>query len=402
MSLGVHVLVADLVARMPFEAVRQVADTVGVWVPGKRAMLGIVDLLGPEAMKAMHNPTPPKPEEEGTHVVIEQDDGGIPHVHPEELKKRRRPNKRKTRNGKETRLEGRRRRRGGRVSRRRRQKGDKSKNCRMATVYAVYTLKVHKDNTVEGPLHRQVFAATRGKVGLRRSVLRAAKARGWGDKPSIYLADGAACHWTAWKKHFHQGTPCVDWYHVSEYLWKAADAVYRHTQPAPKGKRPRKAYNKAKESILSKKSKWVRARQDELLAGKVDEVLGQVQALEEQVGRTGPGTRTRREAIKSATTYLENHRPYLTYSKIGHLVMGTGVIEGTIKQLGARLKGPGMRWSVERAERVLAMRCLQLSGAWKDFAAGLQEAHEAITSLHVPAISPKEVVTAHKAVRKAA
>ena len=45
------------------------------------------------------------------------------------------------------------------MDRERRRKGDKSKNCRMATVYVVYTLKVHPDGTVEGPLNRQVFAA---------------------------------------------------------------------------------------------------------------------------------------------------------------------------------------------------------------------------------------------------
>jgi len=366
-------------------------------------MLGIVDVVGPEAMKAMHSPAKPATTEEGNYVIIEQDDGGIPHVQPGELKKRRRPNKRKTRRrGKETRREMRHRRYGARKERRRRKKGDKSKNCRMATVYAVYTLKVDEDGTVEGPIHRQVFAATRDKEKLRQSVLRAAKARGWGNKKSIYLADGAACHWKAWKKTFHQGTPCVDWYHVSEYLWRAADAVYRQTKPAPKGKRPRKAYNKETARILGEKSKWVRARQDELLTGKVDDVLQHVTALHEKVGSTGPGTRSRRQAIKSALTYLDNHREYLTYSEVGHVVMGTGVIEGTIKQLGARLKGPGMRWSVERAERVLAMRCLQLSGAWKSFATRLQRAHEGVTSLRVPPISPKEVVTAHKAARKAA
>ncbi|MFT6820612.1 MAG: hypothetical protein ACJATT_004440 [Myxococcota bacterium] len=88
----------------------------------------------------------------------------------------------------------------------------------MATVYVLYTLKVDSDGAVEGPLNRQVFAATRDKAMLRRRVLRAAKARGWGVKPPIYLADGASCHWKAWKETFHQATPCVDWFHVSEYL----------------------------------------------------------------------------------------------------------------------------------------------------------------------------------------
>ncbi|MFT6147097.1 MAG: hypothetical protein ACJAZO_000128 [Myxococcota bacterium] len=178
--------------------------------------------------------------------------------------------------------------------------------------------------------------------------------------------------------------------------------MFRLTKPAPTGTRARKAYNKEKRRLQEDKSRWVRSRQDELLSGKVDDVLREIRALHQRVGRTGPGTRSRRKAFSDATTYLENHRKYLTYSEIGDIVMGTGIVEGTIKQLGARLKGPGMRWSVERAERVLALRCLQLSNAWAPFEAGVLAGHEALTSLHIPAITPTEQVTTYKAARKAA
>ncbi|MFT5460898.1 MAG: hypothetical protein ACI9K2_007418 [Myxococcota bacterium] len=77
-------------------------------------------------------------------------------------------------------------------------------------------------------------------------------------------------------------------------------------------------------------------------------------------------------------------------------------MESTIKQLGARMKGAGMRWSVERGQNVLALRCLLLSdGGWDRFAVRVCEAREATTSLHVGAISPTRIVTAHNAMRKA-
>lgn len=405
MCLGVHLLVAELMARMPSAAAGEVAKAVGLWVPGPRARLGIVDILGQEAIAAMQSPVAPNAEDEGTHVVIEQDDGGIPHVRPDELEKRRKPNRRPTRaRGRRSPLEKRRERRGLRVDRNRRAIGDKSKNCRMATIYVVYTLRVHTDGTVEGPLNRQVFGRTRDKAALQKTVLDAARARGWGTKPSIYLADGAASHWKAWRQVFCEGTPCIDWYHVSEYLWAAADAVHGAAPPAPKGKRARELYKREKFRLAKERSTWVRARQDELLDGKVDAVLEAVRALEARIGRTGPGTRSRREKIGSTLTYLNNHRDFLTYATVGAIVMGTGVVEGTIKQLGVRMKGAGMRWSVERAERVLALRCLQLSTreAWTGFVAGVEKAHEAITSLHVLAISPTEALTPYKAVKKAA
>jgi hypothetical protein len=387
--------------------VSEVADVVGMWVPGRRAMLGIVDRWGPEAIRAMRQPSPPEPEEasEGTYyVVIEQDDGGIPHVRPEELAKRRQPNERRSRRGGRVRQEERRRRRGRRVNRCRRQKGDKSRNCRMATVYVVYTLLVHEDGTVEGPLHRQVFAATRDKARLQKQVLRAARARGWGTKPSIYLADGATTHWKAWKQVFHEGVPCVDWFHVAEYLWTAADAVFRVSGRQPKGKRAKKAFARKKAKVYADKAQWVRARQDELLNGDVEEALDALRQLTDEVGASGPGTHARRKAIRDAITYFDNHKRYMPYATLGHIVMGTGVVEATIKQLGARMKGAGMRWTVERAERVVALRCLQLSSgdAWARFVKRMVQAHQSVTSLHVPAISPTVQLTAHTAARKAA
>jgi len=32
-----------------------------------------------------------------------------------------------------------------------------------------------------------------------------------------------------------------------------------------------------------------------------------------------------------------------------------------------RLDGPGMRWGLERAERVLHLRCILVSDLWDDF-----------------------------------
>ena len=403
MSLGVHLRVAALAARLPFNAVREVAKTVGLWVPGRRAMYGIIDALGDHASAAMRAPPTPAPETEGTHIVIEQDDGGIPHVTRGELEKRRKPNRRSAR-GPQTRRARRRERRGRRHERRRRRTGDKSKNCRMATTYVVYSLMVHPDGSVEGPLNRQVFSSTGDKEALRKAVLDAAKARGWGSKPSVYLADGATTHWKAWKKHFHQGTPCLDWYHVAEYLWQAAEAVFRVSRPPPAGKRARSNHRTEVRAAAADRNRWVRARQDELLAGDITAVERHIQALYKRIGRSGPGTRTRRKKVQAAATYIENHREFLTYAKIGDVVMGTGVVESTIKQIGMRLKGPGMRWSTERAEHVLALRCLQLSDgdAWERFERRVQEAHEATTNLHVPSVSPTKVVTPHIAVPKAA
>ena len=50
------------------------------------------------------------------------------------------------------------------------------------------------------------------------------------------------------------------------------------------------------------------------------------------------------------------------------LFIGSGVIEAGCKSLiGSRLKQSGMFWTVEGANRIIALRCCRLSGRFEDF-----------------------------------
>ena len=50
------------------------------------------------------------------------------------------------------------------------------------------------------------------------------------------------------------------------------------------------------------------------------------------------------------------------------LFIGSGVIEAGCKVLiGARLKQSGMIWTVDGANRIIALRCCRLSGKFEDF-----------------------------------
>ena len=50
------------------------------------------------------------------------------------------------------------------------------------------------------------------------------------------------------------------------------------------------------------------------------------------------------------------------------LDIGSGVVEGAVRHLvGVRLDGPGMRWSRDRMEAVLYLRCVLINGQWDDF-----------------------------------
>ncbi len=49
------------------------------------------------------------------------------------------------------------------------------------------------------------------------------------------------------------------------------------------------------------------------------------------------------------------------------------VRRGPGKLVGARLDGPGMRWSRDRSEAILHVRCVLINGMWDGFAAYLAQ-----------------------------
>jgi len=99
----------------------------------------------------------PAPEDDGEVLIIQIDSKAIPTAKDEELAKRRGKRKPNPHTGSQ--------RHRGRAARKcrgkknRRKKGDKSKNGKMATVVVMYTLKLHGDCTLEGPVNKKVYAS---------------------------------------------------------------------------------------------------------------------------------------------------------------------------------------------------------------------------------------------------
>ncbi len=383
MSLGVHLGVCSLVARMPFQACHEVMTEFGGYVPSTRAMHGIVDQLGPVAAVFMEELA--APEDDGEVLVVEVDHKGAPHMGPEEHRRRRKKHVKRPRGASKR---ERRRVRRLRKDNVRKKTGDKSKNARMAAIGVVYTLRRLPDGSVEGPINRRVFGTFHRTCRLFETLLHELKKRGYGHKETLFLADGETQLWNLWKEFFPLARPCLDWFHLSEYLWKAGGAIHRSKTKA--GKKELK--------------NWVQDRKTELRNGKIDQVLTAVKALHVKIGKSGPGTKSRREKVNRALTYIDNHREFMPYQELVEqgLVIGTGNIEGAAKYIGSRLDGSGMRWSKERAEHVLALRCVMASGEWEGFATAAARRHEACEDPWVPRVTPNRVMSPHKAVRKAA
>ena len=102
-------------------------------------------------------------------------------------------------------------------------------------------------------------------------------------------------------------------------------------------------------------------RQTELMRRDVDEVLRRLTSAKERIGESGKGYKKRRKKRKMAIRYVTNHwEMVLAYGDLNKrgLTYGTGGVEGTHKLIATRLDGCGMRWSKERAEHMLALRCV--------------------------------------------
>ena len=157
-------------------------------------------------------------------------------------------------------------------------------------------------------------------------------------KTVVILSDGAK-----WIKGFRE-TYCsdlnvvhiLDYTHVKENIFKFANAVIR-------GK--------------NQKHVWAEKLKELVKAGKIEEALKMAEPYKE----------CRKPGIPNIYTYLENNRDcidYPRYVEAGYFI-GSGLIESANKSvMQERLKLPGMRWDVDAAQRVLALKCKYDSGLW--------------------------------------
>jgi len=139
---------------------------------------------------------------------------------------------------------------------------------------------------------------------------------------------------------FPLATRIVDFWHVTEYLWKVANAFYEE------GSGKAKAWAHEKIRFLRQ---------------------GQVQRIEVSLAHMKPGTKMQREVLNATRIYFQNHghkMDYPRYEAMG-LHIGSGIAEAACKLvIQTRFKRCGMRWSRNGAERLLKLRQTYLNNQW--------------------------------------
>ena len=171
-------------------------------------------------------------------------------------------------------------------------------------------------------------------------VVREAARRGFdAAERRVVLGDGAAWIWNIADEHFPGAVQIVDVFHAAEHLFDIARAVYGDDGDLARA--------------------WAGQRRDELLAGDFDDLLRAVGA---HAGRC--------EEARKGRGYFAGNRARMDYPgfRARGLCIGSGVVEGACRNVVCgRLKRGGMRWTVDGANAILALRSCIVSDRFDDF-----------------------------------
>ena len=162
---------------------------------------------------------------------------------------------------------------------------------------------------------------------------------------TVVIGDGAHWIWQMAQEQFPGAIEILDFFHLSEYVWKVAKVAY------PKNEQKQKKWVEIQQQLL-KKSQWrVVIKNAHNLTRKKQDLI---------------------KAIISLERYLTNNQSridYQSYLKAG-LMIGSGVVESSNRRVVTqRLKQAGMHWSNKGAEGVMALRAAYLSNSnrWLNF-----------------------------------
>jgi hypothetical protein len=348
--------VARLATRMSFQAARLTCQAVLNWAPATETIEQVVLGMGREAAAFMRQQPAASPQQaDGDVLVIEVDGKCPPTATEEELAKRR--GKRPPRHHQACRC-GCQRHRGRarrelRGSKKRRKRGDKSKNGREAVVVVMYTLQGGADGQLHGPRNKKLYATFAGRKAAAQWAREQATKRGFGPettKTVQIVLDGAKSLKSNLKPLFPKAIFTLDVCHVVEKLW----ALGRH-------------YHKEGSAELAA---WVEEFKQLVYGSQTKTLLTRLHLLREQVPTRGPGTKGRRRALTKLIGYVRPRQRMMRYAHWmdQDLVIATGQVEGAVRHLvGERLDCSGMRWVRGKAEAVLHLRCIELNGDWEKF-----------------------------------
>ena len=135
----------------------------------------------------------------------------------------------------------------------------------------------------------------------------------------------------------------LDFIHVTEYLWKAANANFGEKSP--------------------KRVEWVKEQCLLILQSKLSDVIKNINNFKAEY----ENNLTKTNVFQKVLTYFNNHThmmDYDTYLKQGYPI-ATGAIESACGHfVQSRMEKNGMRWSMTGAQKILNLRAVNKNDDW--------------------------------------
>ena len=238
--------------------------------------------------------------------------------------------------------------------------GEKKNRKRMATVVSVYEVDPYPrsaeqildperkpDGRRPRPSNKRTWARVEADMGtvIEQGFAEAVRRDPEQKMRWVVLTDGQEellrQVYAAAKRYKVDITVVQDFVHVLEYLWKAGHALHPEAGEQREG--------------------WVLDRAQAVLEGHAQDVA---------VGLRRAATRkqlsqSERTPVDKAADYIDNNQQRLRYDHAlaQGLPIATGVIEGACRYLVKdRMDITGARWGLQRAEAILKLRSLKVSG----------------------------------------
>lgn len=206
----------------------------------------------------------------------------------------------------------------------------------------IYYWKNHKGEHRHRILKREYISFIGNVQEFKYHLLALALRAGYGQyKETVLLSDGATWIRNIKDNLFPDAQQILDLFHLKENVYEFAKQIFREDE--------------------QKYKPWAEETCQKLEEGKWETVLKDLEKYKAMSVRPG---------IVNLYTYICNNRDnidYPAYKEKGYFV-GSGAIESGNKiVLQNRLKLPGMRWNIETAQYVLALKAKLESGMWENF-----------------------------------
>jgi hypothetical protein len=190
-----------------------------------------------------------------------------------------------------------------------------------------------------------VSSIGRGVKDFEQKWIAKAKTYSVKEEQMVFLSDGAIWIDNMITRNFPKAIHILDWYHAVEHIWGCAKELFDENETV-------------------KQEKFVKPLKELMWEGKIDELCNEIlKNITKDIKKNKNKETKLRELYSYFNTRKEQMR-YAFFREKGYNI-GSGTIESANKYLAQkRLKGAGMKWTIEGAEAILKIREKLYENSW--------------------------------------